>query len=138
MKSLSLKTHGCLLILIFIIFEQGPFSSMTTVDNQVGGGVAATYCIDYCVVTCYSLGNSRGIIRLANNQLSGAQRSQIELIDFLFRPSNCLYRFNSCLVGLAADFELRIKLIVSNSGHHPITFQLRTCQVAGCAHPTRT
>jgi hypothetical protein len=38
------------------------------------------------------------------------------LIDFLFRPSNCLYRFNPYLVGLAAAFELRIELIVDNSG----------------------
>jgi hypothetical protein len=53
--------------------------------------------------------------RLVNNQLSGASGSQIELIDFLFRPSNCLYRFNSYLVGLAAGFELRIKLIVDIS-----------------------
>lgn len=53
--------------------------------------------------------------RLVNNQLSGAWKSQIELIDFLFRPSNCLYRFNSCFIGLAAGFDLRIELIVDNS-----------------------
>jgi hypothetical protein len=37
------------------VLERGPSSSMTTMDNQVGGGgVAATYCIDYRVV-CYNL-----------------------------------------------------------------------------------
>jgi hypothetical protein len=55
------------------------------------------------------------VSRVVNNQLSGAQRPQIELIDFLFKPSNCLYRFNPCFIWLAADFELRIELIVENS-----------------------
>jgi hypothetical protein len=34
------------------LLEQGPSSSMITMDNRVGegkGGVAATYCIDYRV-----------------------------------------------------------------------------------------
>jgi hypothetical protein len=53
--------------------------------------------------------------RLVNNQLSGVSGSQIELTDFLFRPSNCLYRFNPYLVRLAAGFELRIELIVDIS-----------------------
>jgi hypothetical protein len=57
------------------------------------------------------------IRRLVNNQLSGAQRSLIEMIDFLFRPGNCLYKFSSCLVGLAAGFQLRIELIVDNSAN---------------------
>jgi hypothetical protein len=37
------------------LLEQGPSSSMTTIDNRVGEGqvgVAATYCIDYRVVCC--------------------------------------------------------------------------------------
>jgi hypothetical protein len=52
------------------------------------------------------------INRLVNNQLSGASGSHI---DFLFRPSNCLYRFKPYLLGLAAGFELRIEFIVDIS-----------------------
>jgi hypothetical protein len=38
-------------------------------------------------------------IRDVNNQLSGAQTANIYLMDFLSRPSSCLYRLNSYTVG---------------------------------------
>jgi hypothetical protein len=35
--------------------------------------------------------------RLRNKQLSGAQKVQIDLIDYLFEPSSFLLKFNSYL-----------------------------------------
>jgi hypothetical protein len=38
---------------MWVILEQGPSGSITTIDNRVGKGqgrVAATYCINYCIV----------------------------------------------------------------------------------------
>ena len=40
---------------------------------------------------------------------------KIELIDYLFRLDNSLYRLNSYSIGLAALFEEQIELIVDNS-----------------------
>jgi hypothetical protein len=37
---------------------------------------------------------------VVNNQLSGAGKVEIDLIDFLFKPSIYLYRFNSSPIGL--------------------------------------
>jgi hypothetical protein len=37
---------------------------------------------------------------VVNNQLSGAGKVEIDLIDFLFKPSSYLYRFNSSPIGL--------------------------------------
>jgi hypothetical protein len=37
---------------------------------------------------------------VVNNQLSGAGKVEIGLIDFLFKPSSYLYRFNSSPIGL--------------------------------------
>jgi hypothetical protein len=39
-------------------------------------------------------------ITVVNNQLSGAGKVEIDLIDFLFKPSIYLYRFNSSPIGL--------------------------------------
>ena len=36
--------------------------------------------------------------RVVNNQLSEAQKARIELIDYLYRLSNYLYKFNSFLI----------------------------------------
>ena len=47
-------------------------------------------------------------MRVVNNQLSGAQRAQIELIDYLYRLSNCLYGFSSSLIGKRVKSEGRL------------------------------
>jgi hypothetical protein len=39
-------------------------------------------------------------ITVVKNQLSGAGKVEIDLIDFLFKPSSYLYRFNSSPIGL--------------------------------------
>jgi hypothetical protein len=40
------------------------------------------------------------ICTVVNSQLSGAGKLEIDLIDFLFKPSSYLYRFNSSPIGL--------------------------------------
>jgi hypothetical protein len=44
--------------------------------------------------------SSKPLVTVVNNQLSGAGKVEINLIDFLFKPSIYLYRFNSSPIGL--------------------------------------
>ena len=46
------------------------------------------------------------VYTVANNQLSGAYETQIDLIDFLYKPSSCLYRANSYPFALVTHLEV--------------------------------
>jgi hypothetical protein len=67
---------------------------------------AVTSCVDFSIrnkwwtSTCDEAGLGRYVRTVVNNQLSGAGKVEIDLIDFLFKPSSYLYRFNSYPIGL--------------------------------------
>ena len=78
------------------------------------------------------------ICRVVNNQLSGAQKAQIELIDYLYRLSNYLYQFNSSLNRQAREIKRRIELIVDNSGYMFLDrFQSHDCVQRSCCIITK-
>lgn len=45
-------------------------------------------------------------LRLANKQLSGAQKVKIDLNDYLFKPSSYLHRFSSYPIRLGTHLQV--------------------------------
>ena len=68
-------------------------SAILLVSTNLLGHQIAIFCAcEVCLTALFML------FRVVNNQLSGAQKAQIELIDYLYRLSNYLYQFNSSLI----------------------------------------